>query len=391
MSYIIFGDTFTFPEGGAATNRVHTYAKGFCENGIKVHVICFENEYLHVADGLINGYYFYHPFGQRKRNKYFIIRSMRKIIKYYKTIILIRAINKKDKVIAINCWTQRMLTTIYIYILAKFIKAFVIIERSEHPLRNYQGSFFRKMQGHIRTYIETKLCDGIFCISNYLIDFYKAKGVNPKRLFLVPSTVEKGRFRTSYDSPLGFQYILYCGSLTIIKDGVNILIESFARISGKHPDINLVLIGKGDSIEEEMIFRDIVNKLDIKNRVFFLGQLSREVVPAYLMNAKINALARPTSIVADAGFPSKLTEYLATGIPVVITEVGEIPVYLKDDENAFLSKPDNIDAFAEKLDYVLNNYDLARVVSSKGQELTDTIFNYNIQAKRMIEFITSLK
>lgn len=69
MSLIIFGDLFTFPEGDASTNRVHTYAKGFIENGINVHVICFENEYITNSDGLTNGFHFYHPFGQRKREQ----------------------------------------------------------------------------------------------------------------------------------------------------------------------------------------------------------------------------------------------------------------------------------------------------------------------------------
>ena len=118
--------------------------------------------------------------------------------------------------------------------------------------------------------------------------------------------------------------------------------------------------------------------------------MSRDKIPAYLNNAKILALARPKSLVADAGFPSKLTEYLATGIPVVVTEVGEIPVYLKDNENAFISQPDSVDAFAEKLDFVLGNYEVAKKVALKGKELTRTIFNYNYQAKRMIGFINSL-
>jgi hypothetical protein len=46
MSYVIFGDTFTFPDGNASTNRVYTYAKGFKENGMNVHIICFRNDYL---------------------------------------------------------------------------------------------------------------------------------------------------------------------------------------------------------------------------------------------------------------------------------------------------------------------------------------------------------
>ena len=95
-------------------------------------------------------------------------------------------------------------------------------------------------------------------------------------------------------------------------------------------------------------------------------------------------------MVADAGFPSKLTEYLATGVPVVVTEVGDIPVYLNDNVNSFLSEPNNVEAFAAKLDFVLNNYEIAKEVALKGKELTNTIFNYNFQAKRMIGFMKIL-
>src|SRR5665647_438166 len=305
----------SFPEGNAATNRVHTYAKGFTENGITVHVISFGNEYTNNGDGKINGIYYYRPFGQRKRSKYFIIRRWKKFIKYFKTIKLTKKINKKDKIIAINCWTEQLFTQSFVFILSKALKSKMILERSEHPLRNYQSSFFRKIQGEIRSYLQAILCDGIFCISQYLIDFYKKRNISPNKLFLVPGTVDIERFQISQASPLTFEYILYCGSLTLNKDGVNILIESFKRLIQKYPEINLVVIGKGDTIEEENIIKKLVVNLNIEEKVFFLGQIARIEIPAYLNNAKILALARPKSIVADAGFPSKLTEYLATGKP----------------------------------------------------------------------------
>lgn len=390
MNYIIFGDLFTFPEGGAATNRVHAYAKGLSENDLKVHVICFGNNTNNVADGMINGYFFYHPFGQRKRNKYFIFRRWLKIIKYFKTFRVLQTINENDKIIAINCYSDSFLTQFFIFILAKYFRTKLILEHSEHPLKNFQDSYMRKILGNIKIYSETKICDGIFCISNYLIHFFLKKGVNEKKLFLVPSTVDAERFKTSSCSPLEFQYILYCGSLTLMKDGVDILIKSFASISDTHPEINLVLIGKSYSFDTDLFFRDLVLSLKIEERVFFIGEMSRNEVPAYLNNAKILALARPSSMIASAGFPSKLTEYLATGIPVVVTEVGDIPIYLSDNENAFLSKPDSVEAFAGKLDYVLQNYKFAQDVGKKGQELTSSVFSYNFQASRMIEFIKSL-
>lgn len=390
VAFVIFGDSFTFPQGNASTNRVYTFAKGFNENGVTVHLICFENEYLDNYNGIIDGIKYYHPLSQTKKSNNFIKRRCLKFLKYIRTFFLLREINKEDKIIAINLHTYRLLVELFAFFLAKAFKTKIIFDRCEHPLQFYKENAFEQTIAKIKIAIQTKLYDGMFCISQYLVDFYKNRGYDPQRLFLVPGTVDTGRFNHHSNSLLPFGYILYCGSLTILKDGVNILIESFAKISDRYPEINLVLIGKGDTIIEEKIIKDLVVKLNAEKRVIFLGQLPRTDVPAYLSNARILALARPESIIADAGFPSKLTEYLATGKPIVVTKVGEIPLYLKDNESAFLSKPDSIDAFADKLDYVLSNYEFAQKVGGNGKELTKTVFNYNFQSKRMIGFIESL-
>jgi glycosyltransferase involved in cell wall biosynthesis len=390
MAFIIFGDSFTFPEGNAATNRVYTFARGFSENGISTHVICFQNEYVDNCNGITGGIKYYHPFNQTIRSNFFIVRRWLKFLKYFRAFILVRKINREEKIIAINLYTYRFITHLFAFVLAKFFKTKILFDRCEHPLQFYHDNVFAQTSAKLKLVLEAKLSDGMFCISNYLIDFYKERGFDQCRLFLVPSTVDTERFNKQINSRLDYSYILYCGSLTIIKDGVNILIESFKRISEKYPEINLVLIGKGDSIIDEIIIKDLAMKLNIEKRVIFLGQLPRTEIPAYLCNAKILALARPESIVADAGFPSKLTEYLATGNPVVVTKVGEIPQYLKDNETAFLTEPGSIDAFANKLDFVLSNYEFAIRVGQNGKELTSTIFNYNFQSKRMITFIDSL-
>jgi glycosyltransferase involved in cell wall biosynthesis len=390
MAFIIFGDSFTFPEGNAGTNRVYTFARGFSENGISTHVICFENEYLNNYNGVTSGIRYYHPLSQTKRNNSFIVRRWHKFQKYFKTFKLVRDISKEEEIIAIYLFTYRFLTHSFVFLLSRFFKTKLIFDRCEHPLQFYKDNFFGQTLGKLKSKLETKLCDGMFCISDYLIDFYKERGFDQRKLFLVPSTVDTERFNTTSDSMFSFEYILYCGSLTILKDGVNILIKCFASISEKYPEINLVLIGKGDSVEDEIMIKDLVVKLNLDKRVIFLGQMSRTLIPPYLKNAKVLALARPESIVANAGFPSKLTEYLATGNPVVVTKVGEIPAYLKDNETAFLAEPGNIDSFTDKLVFVLNNYEFAQEVGRKGKELTLTTFNYSFQSRRMLTFIDSL-
>lgn len=390
MAFVILGDAFTFPDGNAATNRVFTYAKGFIENGVSTHVICFRNDLRNDYDGISNDIHYYHPYGQTKRSKYFLVRRWLTLRKYVRTFMLVRRINKNDKIIALHLYTYRFSTHLAAYLAAKSVNAKVTIERCEHPLREYKYKILVQTLGNLKFSLETNLCDAIFCISDYLIDFYRKKGFTKKKILLVPSTVDAGRFDDHFNPPLLYEYIAYCGSITLAKDGVNILIESFMKISHKYPELKLVIIGKGDNVEEEEAVKSLVTELKAGNKIIFTGQMSRTKIPSYLCNARVLALARPRSRIADAGFPSKLTEYLATGKPVVVTKVGEIPVYLKDNETAFLSEPDNIEDLAKILDYVLSNYEFASRVGIRGKGLTKTVFNYNFQAKRMIDFINRL-
>ncbi|MDZ7634096.1 MAG: glycosyltransferase family 4 protein [Bacteroidales bacterium] len=181
----------------------------------------------------------------------------------------------------------------------------------------------------------------------------------------VPSTVDGERFDGPFQRPVTYKYICYSGSLTRLKDGVDILINSFAKMSASFTDINLLLAGRADTARMINSFGIVVESSDLADRVIFTGKLSRNAIPPYLCNAEILALARPRSIVAAAGFPSKVSEYLASGKPVVVTSVGEIPEYLADNVNAFSSEPDSVDAFAERMTFVLENRTHAREVGIK--------------------------
>ncbi len=390
MTYLIFGDTFTFPEGSAATNRVYNYAKGFIKNDVNIEILCFNNSYSGNKSGTIEGINYYSAFEQTHRSRWFVKRRWFQLVKYYNSYKIIKAINQMDHVKVIHCYTSLFKTQLFAFILSRLFGAKLVMERGEHPMRNFTGSTLNKIQGKIRLTIEPLLSDGIFCISQFLIDFYLDRGVNKKKLFLSPSTVDNERFQNAYSVPFPFEYILYCGNLSAQKDGIPILIESFSRLAEKYPFVKLVLVGSSDTKQEEDSFKDIVNELNIDERVVFVGQVPRIEVPAYMCHAKILALARPDSIVAEAGFPSKLTEYLATGNPVLVTEVGDIPIYLHDKENAFIALPDNVDSFTGKLDFILSNYEFAKQVGLKGKELSGSVFNYAYQSNRIINYISSL-
>jgi glycosyltransferase involved in cell wall biosynthesis len=388
MSIVIFGDLFTFPEGNAATNRVYTYAKGFIENGINVYIICFTNDYFDKKEGNINGINYFHPFEPKKRSRYFIVRRWQKLLKYRNTYSLIKRINKGDKITAINCWSNLMDTHLFAKFLSRLCIAKLIVECNEHPLRYYKNSAVRKVKGKIKFFIESRIADGVLCISHYLINFYKSRGISERKLLLVPSTVDPHRFSQPLSKPVQYPYIGYFGGLTFYRDNVDLLIKAFDQFSKPNSNAHLILGGIGTDEERKQI-EDLIRELNLQSKVQLLDYLSREDILHYIVNANILVMVRKNNFYTEVSYPSKLTEFLASSKPVISVNVGEIPLYLKDSSDVFLVEPENIEALAQKLDFVWNNYDLAIEVGRKGKQLTETIFNYKYQAERIISFINS--
>jgi glycosyltransferase involved in cell wall biosynthesis len=390
MSEVIFGDMFSFPEGEAATNRVLTFAKGFHEHGVNVHVICFGNEYTTEGDGVYNGIYYYHPFRQVTRHKYFIVRRIQKLVKYFRTAALIKRLNDAERIESVTILTNMFGTQLYAWFLTRIFRTKLVTECSEHPLRHFQHGLLKQTWGKVKFYFESRLCDGIYCISRYLMDYHREHGIDHSRLLLVPSTVDPSRFEVKGPSPFPFNYVGYFGALTFWRDNVDLLIRAYAAVCSKHQDINLVLGGFGSDEERKQI-TDLASELKISERVILLDYLKRDEILTYITHAYVLVMVRSNNLDAVASYPSKLTEYVATEKPVITVNVGEVTDFYTDGRNAWVVEPENVPAMTEKLDYVLSNYNMALEVSARGKELIMTTFNYHYQAKRMLDFVASLK
>jgi len=388
MSIVILGDNFSFPEGNAATNRVYTYARGFIENNINTSVIGFRNDYMENGNGTVQSIQYFHPINQKKRNKYFAIRNWFKVIKYINTIRLVKKINRGDKINAIIVYTNSITTHIFSYFLTRLIGTKLIIENSEHPLRYYQSGNIKKTIGRLKLWMRLKTFDGILLITKQLIDFYKTLLHDDKKILLVPSTVDPQRFNAEKSKKLPYKYIGYFGSINFERDNVDVLIKAFATICDRHKEVDLVIGGMME-VDKNLI-TDLIRTLKIESRVHILGYLSRNEITQYIIDSHLLVLVRSNDKYTEVSFPSKLTEYIATGNPVIAVAVSEITQFITDNINGFLIKAGDCDELSEKMDYVLNNYQIAKEVAKKGKELTDSVFNNVFQAKRIIEFINTL-
>ena len=149
------------------------------------------------------------------------------------------------------------------------------------------------------------------------------------------------------------------------------------------PEYKLYIYGTGP-VSEMTYLSELCNRLNVGSSVIFTGKVSYEIMPQKLMNASILALSRPNNKQNQYGFPTKLGEYLATGNPVVVTYVGEIPNYIIDGENGYIALPDSVDSFAQKLIQAANDLEQGKNVGLCGKQLVQSVFSSNVQVESAI-------
>lgn len=376
-------NTMPFPSGAASVNRILSYSKGLVElgNRVTVYSTSLANDIKYHE---INGIRYR---GLRSFSRLKVINSFSLLIALYRLFKIFLISESKHKLIIL---VSNSLFLIYpIFIICRVKGIALLQEKSEFPFVLNNKSLIGRIYASFYVNTTYKLFDGLIIMTYKLENYYKQKIKDNCKTIVVPMTVEPERFQVVSENKYG-DYIAYCGDIGGNKDGVQNLIESYILISDQFPEIKLLLIGGSKNPDDRLKLEDYVKKINCKNVILY-GTASRDEIPPLLNNAKILALARPSSLQSAGGFPTKLGEYLSTGNPTIVTKVGDIPIYMEDNVNAFLVEPDDNKAFAEKIKFVLGNYENAKVIAESGKRLVYSTFNYKKQAKRIEAFLNTMR
>jgi glycosyltransferase involved in cell wall biosynthesis len=212
-----------------------------------------------------------------------------------------------------------------------------------------------------------------------------------KPSYILPSVTDLSRFsnilfENNNDS---IKYICYMGNLELSKDNVDNIIEAFSIIANKHSNIVLHLYGTPSSHDLQIIY-EIISKFNLTDRVIFKGKVANSEVPGILSRSFILVSSQPITKRAEGGFPTKLGEYMASGVPTLVTNVGEIGDYITNGINGWLAKPCDPEDYAKNMEYIINNYSEALQVAENAKEYVMENFDYKKQSKIFKNFLTKL-
>lgn len=392
---LVFVSSEKYPNGGAAANRHMAYAKGLVEAGHLVHFVLLSKQITRNSEYIEEGIEYICAFPVRYGSSYNKIKKLS---------LLLRSINARKKILLRLHKEKKIDTIILLDTLARILIPLisfakknhikVIHERTEYPFVVSGKGLMMKINLKIYLSYVLKKFDGIYVITQALKTYFDKLLGNTIPIVIINMIIDPARFKEVKTGCVqNDQYIAYCGSMDDDKDGVDILIKAFrdALIKKRiNNDTRLMLIGNVNHEAFKKKLDKIFEQKDYLNNIILTGKIERIKVPGLLNDAAALALARPNNKQAEGGFPTKLGEYLATGKPVIITDVGEICNFLTDGYNAFVAKPGDVDSFSEKISEVFADYSKALEIGKNGESLIYNEFNYFKQAVKLAEFIESL-
>jgi len=153
------------------------------------------------------------------------------------------------------------------------------------------------------------------------------------------------------------RYIVHVARHHPVKDQP-MLIRGFAQASAHLPKVDLILVGDGPLRGD---LETLAQELGIANRVHFVG--IRQNVPDWLRAADVFAL---TSVSEAASLT--LLEAMATGLPVVVTDVGGNPEIVRHEREGLLVPRGDAVACAAAFRQLFDEPDLADELGQAARE-----------------------
>lgn len=186
---------------------------------------------------------------------------------------------------------------------------------------------------------------------------------------------------------LGERKIILMLSRLVKRKGHETVIRALGRLLPKHPDITLLVAGKGGY---RRAIESMIQSAGLEDNTAFLGAVSEQEKLSLYKACDVYCM--PSEVSEEQyeveGFGITFIEAAAMGRIAIGTRSGGIPDAVEDGRSGFLIEPGDDSRLASILDEVFSDPHRFDGVRQYARERALTRFNWDCQIERILEAVT---
>lgn len=241
-------------------------------------------------------------------------------------------------------------------------------------LQRSQGTLlpvkFQSVSAKMREMHRSQHFDSILVVCEYLKKQLVINGFSADKISINNPVIDRGILEPQPASSL--QKVIFVGSL-IRGKGVDLLLRALARLKC---EFEVDIIGTGQS---EAKLKALAKELELNDRVNFVGWLAHQDLPRYYREARVVAIPscwpEPFTLIGQ--------EAMHSARPVVAFDVGGNSDWCDNGSTGFIVPEQDIAAYAEALERLLTDYELAKRMGINGLHKVQTRFSFETSLDKL--------
>ncbi len=273
------------------------------------------------------------------------------------------------------------------------LKNYIVVFHGKEDIKFFGSrslhSLIQFSKSRMHSYCENS--SKIISVSEYLKNQFDKCGFSPEKVKIVHNGIDISFFKPMSENEnqkvrsafliknnyKGSPKIILCSSRLAYRKGQDVVIKSFKRIIDMGHDSILIIAGDGS---ERANLEELVEKLDLTNKVIFTGNISRyallnlyQICDLFVMISSLNET-----------FGIVYIEAMACRKPVIGSDIAAVPEVIKDGKTGLLVNPYSVDECTESLNKILTNTNFADTLAKNAYKKVIKEFSVEIMARNTI-------
>lgn len=241
-------------------------------------------------------------------------------------------------------------------------------------LRRAMSWFFERFENAV-----ARCMSGVIAATPHIRERFVRAGIDARNVGNFPRIEELTPRRQDQVQKL---HVCYVGAISRAR-GIREIVRALEHVP---QDVKLVLCGT---------FTDAALEVEVRSlpgwsKVDYLGQVDRHTVQQVVAESLAGlSILQPSEAFLDA-LPTKIFEYMACGVPVLVSDFPLWRTIVEQSDCGFAVDPTNPEAIARAIHRLSADFEHAKALGINGRHAVENAFNWDIESRELIKLYGEL-